>query len=490
VSLIHILLALRHEVIPAQRRFVEPPPSWHLEDSPLTIPLVDVPWPARLGAPRTAAISGFGFGGTNAHLIVREHKESLASRCAQWLGDDPAVLVGWTAHLPGDPTDDQVHDWMFGEAPAFPVSFGDHPALPPFTHVRIPPATLRTIDRCQLMALRCVLRLQPQLGTLWERHRDSTGVLAGHLGPTRNATLYALRTYLRDLEACIDQDSELSPLQPAFPGFAEEVRALVPATCEDSSPGIMPNVIPARVANYFDLHGLNMTVDTGVDSTISAVTVAARYLCAGDLDLALVLGINGNSTPELRTIAAPLLGEDTPELAEGAFLLALTRRSIADRERLPVLAEIRVDQPATHAGTPLTHFGVPGRSYLAGDSAIAIIKASMASEATTITCRDAITQRSRTIAVIPASAVERELAPSADTVSAPSANAEPAPFTGLAQKPDAAPAVPSTVVPHVLILQDSPAVPMRPGTPAIPDECLLVTNAPELLADTRCQRMS
>ena len=42
-----------------------------------------------------------------------------------------------------------------------------------------------------------------------------------------------------------------------------------------------------------------MTVDTdGLDATVGAVSVAARYLADGVLDLALVVGINGNSTPE------------------------------------------------------------------------------------------------------------------------------------------------------------------------------------------------
>jgi NAD(P)-dependent dehydrogenase (short-subunit alcohol dehydrogenase family)/3-oxoacyl-(acyl-carrier-protein) synthase len=467
VSLIHILQAMAHDTIPAQRRFGDAPPEWELDSTPLTIPHTDIHWPPRPDSPRTAAVSGFGFGGTNAHLVVREHHISLRAQQPNPHPDDPVVLVGWTTHLPGAPEDDEVRDWLLGQGTPPALSFGDHPPLPSLRELKIPPATMRTMDRTQLMALQSVLRLRPGLRDALDTHRDTVGVVAAHVGPTRNGTLYALRTHLGALRARLDGDERLSPLHQPFEAFADEVRQLVPAVSEDSSPGIMPNVIAARIANYFDLHGLNMTLDTGSDSTLSAISVAADYLRDGVLDIALVLGINGNSTPEMRAVTEPLCGEQGErELAEGAVLLVLTRASTAARAGLPVLAELSASHFSEGGAVPMTDLVPTGRTYLAGDSALAILKACAVGGSTTIGSRDPITGKGRTVTVRADGPVPSESAHS--------------PVTTTAVPLD----VPTTVTPHVVTQQECPGVPQRTGIPALPEQCLLVTNAPQLLADT------
>ena len=78
-SIIKVCLALKKQTIPAQ--FYYDPRNKHegidLDDSPFTIPTVSAPWQEnRDGLPRRAAVSGFGFGGTNAHLVIEEYKAS------------------------------------------------------------------------------------------------------------------------------------------------------------------------------------------------------------------------------------------------------------------------------------------------------------------------------------------------------------------------------------------------------------------------------
>src|SRR6185436_19424179 len=108
-------------------------------------------------------------------------------------------------------------------------------------------------------------------------------------------------------------------------GLRAEVGRLVLPSNENSFPGMMPNVIPARIANYFDLKGLNMTVDTGYSSAITAFEVAGRYLRSGELTMALVGAANGNVTSEI----AHLLGDPALAIAEGAFLFALATEDVA-----------------------------------------------------------------------------------------------------------------------------------------------------------------
>src|SRR5438093_9586049 len=200
--------------------------------------------------------------------------------------------------------------------------------MPSFEHVRMPPGTVRSIDRCQLMILECARKLKTQLKSFWEARAERIGVLMGHMGPTRNATLYASRCYLDDMRDAFAANPALkhAPLfEEAFSAFSKEIERLIPQSNENSFPGMMPNVIPARVANYFDIKGLNMTVDTGYTSAITAFEVAGRYLRSGELTMALVGAANGNVTPEM----SHLLGESKAPLAEGAFLFALATEDVA-----------------------------------------------------------------------------------------------------------------------------------------------------------------
>jgi acyl transferase domain-containing protein len=70
-GILKVVLALKHERIPAHLHFDVPSPHIPWQDMPLEIPVQPRPWPAR-GQPRAAGVSSFGFSGTNAHVIVQE----------------------------------------------------------------------------------------------------------------------------------------------------------------------------------------------------------------------------------------------------------------------------------------------------------------------------------------------------------------------------------------------------------------------------------
>ena len=70
-GLIKAVLALRHEAVPPQVHFTRLSPHISLDGTRLEIPSTLTSWP-RAGTPRCAAVSSFGVGGTNAHVIVEE----------------------------------------------------------------------------------------------------------------------------------------------------------------------------------------------------------------------------------------------------------------------------------------------------------------------------------------------------------------------------------------------------------------------------------
>ncbi|WP_205522695.1 non-ribosomal peptide synthetase/type I polyketide synthase [Myxococcus eversor] len=70
-GLVKAVLTLRHGEIPPQAHFRQLNPHIHLRQPAFQIPTRREPWPQALGA-RYAGVSAFGFGGTNAHVILGE----------------------------------------------------------------------------------------------------------------------------------------------------------------------------------------------------------------------------------------------------------------------------------------------------------------------------------------------------------------------------------------------------------------------------------
>ena len=71
-SLIKAALALYYKVYPPTLGVEKPNPKINLEDSPFYINNEARPWVSEPGQPRRAALSSFGFGGSNFHMVLEE----------------------------------------------------------------------------------------------------------------------------------------------------------------------------------------------------------------------------------------------------------------------------------------------------------------------------------------------------------------------------------------------------------------------------------
>ncbi|MQY14771.1 hypothetical protein SRB5_49470 [Streptomyces sp. RB5] len=305
VNVIHALLALRHGVIPAQRLYDGP------ASDAVDIPRASLPWPATTHG-RTAAVSAMGFGGTNAHLIVGDRPRATVRTAAV---PEPVVVVATTATEPA------------GGA----AVFGDTFPVPAPLEVRLPPAVLARLDLSQLMALRCALDLRGD----WTKDPATaarTGLYVGHSGQVRQAMACTLRAYLDDIARRFGPD------------LGAAARALAPEANSDSLPGLMPNIIASRVAQLLDVHGPNMTLDAGPDSSHAALAAACRALTAGELDAAVAIGVNGCAD-----LVRPPDGRETGEAVAGVVLM---RRSTAAAHGLTPLGELRLADGSPVARAP------------------------------------------------------------------------------------------------------------------------------------------
>ncbi|TDV49790.1 type I polyketide synthase [Actinophytocola oryzae] len=74
-GLIKTVLAMTHETLPPSVNFDRPSPDVPLAGGPFRIRTEAAPWPRRPDRVRRAGVSAFGFGGTNAHVVLEEAPE-------------------------------------------------------------------------------------------------------------------------------------------------------------------------------------------------------------------------------------------------------------------------------------------------------------------------------------------------------------------------------------------------------------------------------
>src|ERR1700691_24558 len=155
----------------------------------------------------------------------------------------------------------------------------------PFDPMRygIPPTALPSIDPLQLLALVTVDQALRDAGYHdREFPRQTTSVILGLSGGLGDVGLqFAVRSMLQ----------QFISKPPA------ELLQELPEWTEDSFAGLLLNVAAGRVANRFDLGGVNFSVDAACASSLAAVYLAARELADHTSDMAIVGGVDTAQSP-------------------------------------------------------------------------------------------------------------------------------------------------------------------------------------------------
>jgi len=80
-GIVKAALALHHRVLPPTLHVRRPNPAWHTETSPFEFRTHAAPWP---DPERYAAVSAFGFGGTNFHAVLAAHGGGSERGLQEW----------------------------------------------------------------------------------------------------------------------------------------------------------------------------------------------------------------------------------------------------------------------------------------------------------------------------------------------------------------------------------------------------------------------
>ena len=95
-GLLKILLAMKHRKLPPSLHFQSINGNIEASDSPFYVNTSLKDWEVEAGGKRRAAISAFGFSGTNAHMVIEEAPDSAPPRTHK-----PAYLIALSARTAG-----------------------------------------------------------------------------------------------------------------------------------------------------------------------------------------------------------------------------------------------------------------------------------------------------------------------------------------------------------------------------------------------------
>lgn len=208
----------------------------------------------------------------------------------------------------------------------------------------IPPRSLASIDPIQLLMLEVVRQAMEDAGYS-HRHfpREKSSMVLANAGHGPVAARYALRCMLdNELDGFLDEKTK------------EAIRQAMPDWTEDSLPGNLSNVTAGRVANRFDLGGINFCVDAACASSLAALYVAVNDLRSGISDMVILGSADTHNNPIdflnfSKTHALSESGRcktfdasaDGIVLGEGIAALVLKRLSDAERDGNKIYALVK-----------------------------------------------------------------------------------------------------------------------------------------------------
>ncbi len=320
------------------------PPSLHadapldvLAGSPFRLLAAGEPWPS--DRPRVAAVSAFGFGGNNAHLLVTQEDVGLHTKSYATIRSRAVVAIVGVGAMLGDTT---------GAAAAARAVFGAEPWSARRTEVsvaldglRFPPRDLAQTLPQQLMVLECAREATVGLAL----PRERTGVFVG-MGCDAEVSRYGARWRLAEWA---DAWTHRTGATPPGGWLAAARDAVAPKLEAAGVVGTMPNIPANRINSQLDVAGPDFVVSAEEASGVIALEIAARALREGELDAALVGAVDLSDEPVHRAALAALGLDVNP--ADAAVVLVLKRLDDARREGIPVLAVLDDE------GTPTLRLG-------------------------------------------------------------------------------------------------------------------------------------
>jgi acyl transferase domain-containing protein/3-hydroxymyristoyl/3-hydroxydecanoyl-(acyl carrier protein) dehydratase len=379
-GMIKTLLAMRHGLLPPSIHFSQAPAGSPLERGPFRVQTEAQPWNRRGdGAPRRAAVSAFGFGGINAHLLLEEWDMDGSRRRAHSEGESSeggrgkakggrkaagrlavaivgmGLCIGRADSLDTFATELSDGRSLVGPRPKdrwkgcddlllhlkdLPGAFLSEVAFEGETF-HIPPREIPDILPQHLLMLQTAASAMADAGLALREERPAMGALIG-IDFDFEATNFHLRWYLEQVFPEWVR-SRFPHLQGAAASewLSRLKEACSPPLTANRVLGALGSMVASRIARELRLGGPSFVVSADAASGLRALEIGVRAVQSGELEAALVGAVDLHG--ELRSAAlqhllTPPAGGFRPP-ADGAAALVLKRldRAQADGDRIYAL---------------------------------------------------------------------------------------------------------------------------------------------------------
>lgn len=301
-----------------------------LKHTAFALPSAPTPW---RGGIKRAAISNFGFGGNNAHLIVESHvptaKRRLRRKLSPPIGDiaicGAGVIAGGIRGLAA------FRQALFD--PAVLSRAAERVELE-MEGLGFPPSDLKASLTQQTAMLEVVAEA---LGGGRQLPSERTGVIVG-MGCDATIARHGVRVRAGG-------DAEwLSTNEAAAPRLTAE-----------GVLGTMPNIPANRIHAQRDFRGFGLTISSEELSGLAALAVAARALRAGELDAAIVGAVDFCCEPANVAALSHVVTGTWHGAGDAAVALVLKRRADAEAAGDSILGVLPVLEPE-HVATSTGDF--------------------------------------------------------------------------------------------------------------------------------------
>ena len=321
-----VLLAMREDTLPPTANFSTPQPGMALDDSPFRVLTEAAPWQRRGAAiPRRAAVSAFGFGGINAHLLVEEWlpdaqpsdigglPPTISSSAGDYDTNQLIAVVGMDARFgPWQSLRSFQERVLGGESLSVPAGpsrwwgaersawLRDTESLhTPFAgyyldevtvgpdQFRIPPRELEEMLPQQLLMLQTAAGAMADAGLDREENLQA-GVFCG-IALDLNSTNFSFRWDMATKGKEWAERLGRAPSSEEMASWTEELRdAAGPPLTANRTMGALGSIVASRIAREFRFGGPSFTVSSEESSGLRALETAVRLLQQGEINRALV----------------------------------------------------------------------------------------------------------------------------------------------------------------------------------------------------------